>query len=131
MPRVLRRFLVDPTEVGIYHCVNRCVRRSFLCGKDPVSGKDYEHRRQWMQDRIQFLAGQSGIDVLGFSVIPSDLAPILERLRISNEGWLQLASQFGRVFRRAAGRPQSLQRERDQRGGRLMQGIAHSRTMFC
>jgi hypothetical protein len=47
------------------------VRRSFLCGSDPVSGKNYEHRRQWMQDRIQFLAGQFGIDVLGFAVMPS------------------------------------------------------------
>jgi hypothetical protein len=42
MPRVRRRFLVDPTELGVYHCINRCVRRSFLCGKDPLSGKDYE-----------------------------------------------------------------------------------------
>ena len=69
MPRIRRRFLVDPAEVGVYHCINRCVRRSFLCGSDPVSGKNYEHRRQWMQDRIQFLAGQFGIDVLGFAVM--------------------------------------------------------------
>ena len=68
MPRIRRRFLIDPSEVGIYHCINRCVRRSFLCGSDPVSGKNYEHRRQWMQDRIQFLAGQFGLDVLGFAV---------------------------------------------------------------
>lgn len=167
MPRICRRFLVDPTEVGIYHCVNRGVRRSFLCGKDPVSGKDYEHRRQWMQDRIQFLAGQFGVDVLGFAVpsarasnkgclpmsfaeyldlldwtgrqlredkrgaIPSDLAPILERLQISNDGWMQLMGRFRRMFRRAAGRPQSMQLERDQRGARLMQGIRHSRAIFC
>ena len=77
MPRICRRFLVDPTEVGIDHCVNRCVRRSFLCGKDPVSGKDYEHRRQWMQDRIQFLAGQFGVDVLGFAVPSNHLHVVL------------------------------------------------------
>ncbi len=69
MPRIRRRFLIDPAEVGVYHCINRCVRRSFLCGSDPASGKNYEHRRQWMQDRIQFLAGQFGIDVLGFAVM--------------------------------------------------------------
>jgi hypothetical protein len=68
MPRLRRRFLFDPAEVGIYHCINRCVRRSFLCGTDPVSGKDYEHRRQWLQDRLRFLAGQFGLDVLGFAV---------------------------------------------------------------
>src|SRR5215467_7245504 len=69
MPRIRRRFLIDPTEVGVYHCINRCVRRSFLCGSDPVSGKDYEHRRQWLQDRLEFLAGQFGLDVLGFAVM--------------------------------------------------------------
>jgi hypothetical protein len=73
MPRIRRRFLIDPTEVGIYHCINRCVRRSFLCGNDTVSGKNYDHRRQWIQDRIQFLAGQFGVDVLGFAVMSNHL----------------------------------------------------------
>jgi hypothetical protein len=69
MWRIRRRYLVEPAEVGVYHCINRCVRRSFLCGSDPVSGKNYEHRRQWMHNRIQFLSGQFGIDVLGFAVM--------------------------------------------------------------
>ena len=68
MPRIRRRFLLDPAEIGVYHCINRCVRRAYLCGQDPVSGKDFEHRRQWIQDRMQFLAGQFGVDVLGFAV---------------------------------------------------------------
>jgi hypothetical protein len=46
VPRICRRFLVDPKEIGVYHCINLCVRRSFLCGSDPLTGKDYEHRRQ-------------------------------------------------------------------------------------
>jgi hypothetical protein len=63
--------------------------------------------------------------------IPPDLAPILERLQIGGEaGWMQLMGQFSRLFRRAAGRPQSLQQEREQRGCRLMQGIRHSRAVF-
>ena len=56
MPRIRRRFLLDPAEIGVYHCINRCVRRADLCGQDPVSGKNFEHRRQWIQDRMQFLA---------------------------------------------------------------------------
>jgi len=63
--------------------------------------------------------------------IPQDLAPILERLQIGGEaGWLQLMGQFSRLFRRAAGRPISMQREREQRGCRLMQGIRSSRAVF-
>jgi hypothetical protein len=63
--------------------------------------------------------------------IPQDLAPILERLQIGGEqGWLQLMGRFSRLFRRAAGRPQSLQQEREQRGCRVMQGLRNSRTVF-
>ena len=62
--------------------------------------------------------------------IPQDLAPILERLHIGEEGWMQLMGQFSRLFRRAAGRPQSMPREREQRGCRQIQGIRHSRAIF-
>jgi hypothetical protein len=44
------------------------VRRCFLCGSDPHTGQNYEHRRQWIQDRLEFLAGGFAIDVLGFAV---------------------------------------------------------------
>ena len=33
MPRIRRRFLLDPAEIGVYHCINRCVRRAYLCGR--------------------------------------------------------------------------------------------------
>jgi hypothetical protein len=69
MPRIPRKLLIDPTEVGVFHCISRCVRRAFLCGCDRLSGKNFDHRKQWIQDRIEFLAGQFGIDVLGFAVI--------------------------------------------------------------
>jgi hypothetical protein len=52
MPRIRRRFLIEPTEVGVYHCINRCVRRSFLCGTDEISAKCYDHRKPWIQDRM-------------------------------------------------------------------------------
>jgi hypothetical protein len=46
MPRPLRAELFDPNEVGIAHCIQRCVRRAFLAGEDPVTGKNYEFRRE-------------------------------------------------------------------------------------
>jgi hypothetical protein len=49
--------------------VNRCVRRAFLCGQDPVSGRNFDHRKGHIQRRLEFLAGQFGIDVLGFTIM--------------------------------------------------------------
>jgi hypothetical protein len=88
----------------------------------PMSFADYLNLLDWTGRQLR--ADKRG-------AIPQDLAPILERLQISDEGWLTMIGQFGRMFRRAAGRPQSMLRERDQCGSRLMQGIRHSRAVFC
>ena len=64
MARLARREMIDPSEMQICHTISRCVRRAFLCGDDPVSGESYEHRRQWIRDRLEFLASVFGIDCL-------------------------------------------------------------------
>ena len=62
--------------------------------------------------------------------IPSNLAPILERLQLSRDGWLDLVQGFSRLFRRAAGTPASLRRHSDKWGRRRMAGIGNSRALF-
>jgi hypothetical protein len=61
MPRIPRAEQFDPSEVGIVHLIQRCVRRSFLTGFDGNSGKDYSHRREWIRSRMERLASVFGI----------------------------------------------------------------------
>ena len=55
---------IDPENAGYYHLISRCVRRAFLCGKDPDSGQNYDHRRQWIEDRILALANYFAIEFI-------------------------------------------------------------------
>ena len=77
MPRQARGEVVNPAEVQILHCVQRCVRRAFLCGKDPLSGTDYEHRRRWIRERLEFLASVFAVDCLTFTVMHNHLHLVL------------------------------------------------------
>lgn len=52
-----------------YHIVSRCVRRAFLCGFDQLSGESFEHRRQWVTDRLKLLAEVYCIDVSAYAIM--------------------------------------------------------------
>ena len=47
MARITRVEIFRPDEIAIVHVMNRTVRRCFLLGKDPFTGKNCDHRRAW------------------------------------------------------------------------------------
>ena len=64
-----RSRLVDPTASGFYHCISRCVRRAFLCGEDALTGRTFEHRKQWVEDRLLALAETFAVGVYAYAVM--------------------------------------------------------------
>ncbi|WP_404365688.1 transposase [Marinobacter sp.] len=64
-----RRQQVSLSDTPYYHLICRCVRRTFLCGQDHRTGKNYEHRRQWIEDRIRLLASIFTVDVCAYAVM--------------------------------------------------------------
>src|SRR6056297_622118 len=77
MPRLARGEVLDPSEVQVVHCVQRCVRRAFLCGRDDLTGQDYEHRRGWIRQRLEFLAGVFSVDCLTYTVLSNHVHLVL------------------------------------------------------
>ncbi|WP_376692336.1 transposase [Wenzhouxiangella sp. EGI_FJ10409] len=72
-----RSQLVSDEEPGFFHCVSRCVRRAFLCGFDSATGKDYEHRRQWIEDRVLKLADSFAVSVYAYAVMSNHTHVVL------------------------------------------------------
>lgn len=64
-----RKVQIDKENPGYYHLTSRCVRRAFLCGEDFETGHNYEHRRQWIENRIIQLASIFSIEVYAYTVM--------------------------------------------------------------
>jgi REP element-mobilizing transposase RayT len=77
MARRNRAEVVVADQVGVDHCVQRVVRRAFLCGVDPLSGNCNDHRRAWIRDRLESLAGLFGVEVATFAVMSNHFHVIL------------------------------------------------------
>lgn len=77
MTRLARAELFAYDEIATVHVMNRVVRRCYLMGSDPVSGKNYDYRRAWIEELLVHFAGQFGIDLLGFAILSNHFHLIL------------------------------------------------------
>jgi len=77
MTRLARAELFAYDEIAIVHVMNRVVRRCYLMGHDPLSGKNYDHRKAWIEELLMGLASQFGIDLLGFAILSNHFHLIL------------------------------------------------------
>ena len=66
---IARHQLVDAAATPYYHCIARCVRRAFLCGRDDFSGNNYEHRKQWVVDRLAVLAQAFTLEICAYAIM--------------------------------------------------------------
>ncbi len=64
-----RQSLISLEATPYYHCVSRCVRRAFLCGEDELSGRNYEHRRGWIEKRLLELSKSFAVDICAYGIM--------------------------------------------------------------
>jgi len=83
-----------------YHCVSRCVRRAFLCGTDTQTGYNFEHRRQWIEDRLLQLGTVFAIDICAYAIMSNHYHVVLHIDKNKAEAWSfdQVIQQWHQLF---------------------------------
>jgi REP element-mobilizing transposase RayT len=91
---------IDLSVTPYYHCINRCVRRAFLCGEDKLSGKSYEHRRGWIVSKIKSLSTIFAIDVAAYAVMSNHYHVVLRVDKEEAESWspTEVIQRWGEFF---------------------------------
>jgi hypothetical protein len=95
-----RHQLVDPATAGYYHCVTRCVRRAFLCGADPLSGRNLDHRKSWIELRLIELAGIFAVGLYAYAVMSNHVHAVIHVDPATAAGWsdAEVAARWVRLF---------------------------------
>jgi putative transposase len=95
-----RSRLVSLDDTPYYHCISRCVRRAYLCGRDPLTGFDFEHRRQWIVDRIKLLCSVFAVDLCAYAVMNNHYHLVVRIDAAETENWSdqEVAQRWTQLF---------------------------------
>lgn len=95
-----RRQQISLDHTPYYHCTSRCVRRAFLCGNDRYSGQNFDHRKQWMENRLVNLANVFAIHLLAYAIMSNHYHVVVRLDPAQAKHWTdeEVAGRWGLIF---------------------------------
>lgn len=97
MPRA-RKEQVDLNSTPYYHCTTYCVQQMYLCGTDQTTGKNYDHRRQWIVERLKLLTENFAIDVCAYAVMHNHYHLVLRVNKEVNLTDSEVITKWGKIY---------------------------------
>ena len=82
-----RAHLVDAETPCFYHLISRCVRRAWLCGVDSLTGQSFEHRRQWVEDKMLELAQFYSVEIFAYTVMSNHYHLVIFYHPLAPDSW--------------------------------------------
>jgi hypothetical protein len=95
-----RAQLAPPGAPGTYHCVQRCVRRAFLCGIDRTTGQSFEHRKAWLEERLGHVAECFAVALHAYAIMSNHLHVVVQLDPAWANAWCDadVAARWVRLF---------------------------------
>ena len=87
MPTHPRNHVVREGEIATYHTWSRCVQRAYLCGFDPLTGINFDYRREWIEELLKYLASVFAVDVGNYHILSNHEHAILRTRPDIAAGW--------------------------------------------
>ncbi|MEM8815738.1 MAG: hypothetical protein AAGE85_07905 [Pseudomonadota bacterium] len=96
-----RKHQISLESTPYYHVMSRCVRRAFLCGVDRVSGKSFEHRRGWVEDRVRVLASLFSIEICAYAILSNHYHLVVKLIPHEADDWSddEVLERWATLFR--------------------------------
>jgi REP element-mobilizing transposase RayT len=97
---------IDVDATPYYHCISRCVRRAFLCGLDQLTGRNFDHRKTWVIEKLAELAEIFAIRICAYAVLSNHFHLVLRVDRERSRAWSdgEIVERYGKLFPRTAER---------------------------
>ncbi len=95
-----RSLLVSVCDTAYYHCIGRCVRRAFLCGNDPVSGRSFDHRKTLILERLSLLTEAFAIDLCAYALMSNHYHLVLRLAPARATDWTkrEVVERWRRIY---------------------------------
>lgn len=96
-----RKTLIALESTSHYHICVRTVRQSFLCGQDRHSGRNFDHRKQWIEIELLRLSGIFAIDLTAYAVMSNHYHVILRVDKARTASWdaTEIVKRWHRLFK--------------------------------